>query len=135
MIDKIVCITLALLCLCSCQRQKTFEQKTAEEIEEFNQREVPKRMDKVTVMDSIAFDSAERTLAYCYTLEGIADNDSTLNADLQEAQRVALLDNVKGSIQLRSYKEQGFCFEYRYYSRKTGRVLMSFLFTPADYGL
>ncbi|MCD7720739.1 MAG: hypothetical protein LUI09_00745 [Prevotellaceae bacterium] len=124
---------LCLLAFSSCHRKQTFEERMLEEIAAFNQREVPKRMDEVTVMDSLRYEPESRSIAYFYTLEGLADNDSVLTEELRDQQREGLLGNLRGSIQLKPYKEQGLSFEYRYYSHKSGKLLMRFAFTADDY--
>ncbi|MCD8265925.1 MAG: hypothetical protein LUC33_02100 [Prevotellaceae bacterium] len=123
----------SLLALSSCRKKQTFEERIVEELAAYNQHEAPKRMDEVTVMDSLRYEPESRTIAYFYTLEGLADNDSVLTEGVREQQRDGLLANLRGSIQLKPYKEQGLNFEYRYYSRKSGKLLMRFAFTADDY--
>ncbi len=120
-----------LLSLCSCHK-RSFEEKVAENFAAINQK-LPIRLDSLSVMDSIMFRPDTYTLQTCYTLEGMADNDSVLNEEFRNTLGDNLLTGLKGNIQYRAYKEKDFVFEYLYYSRSTGRLLMSFTFTPEEY--
>ncbi len=125
-------LSLALVLL-SCHRQQTFDDKTLADIRDFNDREAPKQMDPVTTLDSMGYQQEDRTLTYFYTLSGMADDPSVLTDEIVQAQQEALLENLRVSIQLKPYKEQGISFEYLYYSQTTGQLLMRYLFTADDY--
>lgn len=123
---------VVLVILTSCHKQ-TFEERVAEEINNFNRKESPKRMDEVTTLDSLCFDGTSRTMTYCYSLNGLADDETLLTPEVKGKQREALLLNLRGNIQLKPHKEQGFNFEYCYYSHKSGKLLLRERFTQEDY--
>lgn len=131
MIKKLLPLTLLPL-FTACQKQ-TFEERVAEEVERFNRKESPKKMDEVTTLDSLNFDASSRTMSYCYSLSGPADDESILTPEVKEKQHEVLLQNLRGSIQLKPHKEQGFNFEYRYYSHKSGKLLLRERFTKRHY--
>jgi len=123
---------IILISLISCQK-KSFDERVTEEIEKFNKQEAPKRLDPVSTLDSMTFDVGTHALTYHYTLEGVADDESVLTEDVKHEHRTALLKNLKGSIQLKPHKEQGLKFVYKYYSKKSGKVLIKESFTRKDY--
>ncbi len=124
-------VLFVLLALCSC-RKRSFEEKVAENFAAIN-RKLPIRLDSLSTMDSIMFRPDTYTLQTCYTIEGMADNDSLLNEEFRNTLGDNLLSSLKGNIQYRAYKEKDFVFEYLYYSKTSGRLLMNFIFTPDDY--
>ncbi len=124
-------ITL-ILALTSCHKQ-TFDERVLSDVENFNKKEAPKRADEVTILDSLQYDVESKTVIYFHTLEGNADNEELLTEYVKKKQYEGLLKNLKGSIQLKPYKEQGLNFEYRYYSKKSGKLIMSYNFTPNVY--
>ncbi len=123
---------VGMLTLMACHRE-TFEERVARDIERINERETPHRMDEATMLDSLRFDISRRTICYYYTLEGLADDAALLKGVVSQKQRELLLQALKGSIQLRPYKEKGLSFEYVYLSQRTGKRLMRFRFTEKDY--
>ncbi len=103
------------------------------DIDNFNHNEAPKRTDQVTVIDSLRFDEGSYTILYFHTLEGVADDITVLTDDVRQQQRDGLLEHLKSNIQLKTYKERRMNFEYRYYSKTTGKLLMKFRFSAEDY--
>ncbi len=134
LLPSLVCVMATLTAMggASCRRQ-SFEKKLALEIERFNVREAPQRKDSTIVLDSLVYLRPSSTVVYHYTLEGMADNPSLLTPEVLEMQRAGLLEYLRGSIQLRPYKEHGVSFGFVYHSQKTGGELMRFSFSPKDY--
>ncbi len=128
---KPIAVLFILLALCSCRKQ-SFEERVAENLADINQK-LPIRLDSLSTMDSLVFRSDTYTLQTFYTLEGMADNDSVLNEEFRNTLSDRLLGSLKGNIQYRKYKERAFVFEYLYYSKTSGHLLMNFSFTPDDY--
>ena len=122
--------TLTMLTAC---HKKSFEERVMEDVEKFNREEAPKRVDPITVQDSVKFAPDTHTLTYFYTMEGDADNEEVLTEEVRQTHHNNLLKNLRGSIQLKPHKEQGFSFEYRYYSKKSGKLLIREQFVPEDY--
>lgn len=124
----------ALLAFCACRHFENFDERCAREAREYTERQCPRRMDQYTLMDSLTYDVRSRTLNYYYTLEGVLDNDTVMNAQACESLKNLLRKNVANSVELKSHKEEGISFSYCYYSKTSGKVRFRALFTPEDYG-
>ena len=106
----------ALLGFCACHFE-SFDERCAREAREYTEKQCPRRMDQYTLMDSLTYDDHSRTLNYYYTLEGVLDNDTVMNAQSCESLKDLLRKNVVNSVDLKSYKEKGISFSYYYYSK------------------
>ena len=118
---------IALACT-ACHKQ-TFDERVLAEVEQFNQKEAPKRLDMYTTFDSMNYDTKSLMISYFYTIEGNMDA-SVFPVD---AMREELLGNLRNSIQLKAHKEHGISFHYIYFLQKTGKPLLDCTFTPEDY--
>ena len=74
----------ALLGFCACHFE-SFDERCAREAREYTEKQCPRRMDQYTLMDSLTYDDHSRTLNYYYTLEGVLDNDTVMNAQACES--------------------------------------------------
>lgn len=122
----------ALLGFCACHFE-SFDERCAREAREYTEKQCPRRMDQYTLMDSLTYDDHSRTLNYYYTLEGVLDNNTVMNAQACESLKDLLRKNVVNSVDLKSYKEKGISFSYYYYSKASGKVRFHVRFTPEDY--
>ncbi len=120
--------------LYACRHFENFDERCAREAREYTEKQCPRKTDQYTFMDSLTYDDRSRTLNYYYTLEGILDNDTVMDAQACKSFKELLLKNVANSVELKTYKENGISFSYCYYSKTSGRVRLRVLFTPADYG-
>ncbi len=127
----IILLYLSLLGLSSCQ--ENFDDRCAREASGYTEKQCPRRMDECTMMDSLVYDRASRTLNYYYTLEGMLDNDSIMTDKACEELKKLLHKNVSNSVELKTYKEKGINFSYCYYSKASGKVRFQVRFTPEDY--
>ena len=120
-------VVLAIPTLTACHKL-TFEDKVAQDVEHFNRKEAPKRQDPFTVFDSMAYDRETKTISYYFTADSLGE-------DLfpTEQMRENTLNNIRNSIQLKPHKEHRMNFQYKYYGRRSGKVLMDAFFTPEDY--
>ena len=127
---KTLFIIIALaFTLTGCKKQ-TFEERVMADVENFNKKEAPKKMDIYTTLDSMNYEPATQTIGYYYTISGIADDPDMFPAD---AFRQQLVQNVRSSLQLKPHKEHACNFHYCYFSQSTGRPLLDVTFTPEDY--
>lgn len=115
------------VCLSACKKQ-TFEERVAQEIKEFNEKEAPKRQDMYTMFDSMTFVPEQQTLSYYYTVEG--DGEQLFPVELMKEN---ILKGIRSSLALKSHKEHGLNLQYKYYGKSSGKVLMDVTFTPEDY--
>lgn len=84
-------------------------------------------------MDSCTFSIPKRTYYYNYTVKGELDVDSLYTQSLYDRFRDQLLSDIKNSIQLKGCKDEGIILCYRYYSHRSGKLLMKQTFTKKDY--
>ena len=118
---------VGVLCI-ACHKQK-FDERVIAEIQHFNKKEAPKRLDIYTTFDSMAYDVSNQTLTYFYTVEGEADSD-LFPVDAFKQQ---LKENLHSSLQLKAHKEHGLSFRYLYLSQQTGKPRLDCTFTTEDY--
>lgn len=128
----ILSFCLLLFILTGCKRQ-TFEERIHEEAERFTLKNCPKEVDKYTLLDSCIFSIPKRTYYYNYTIRGDLDVDSLYTRELYDAFHEQLLTDIKNSIQLKACKDAGITFCYRYYSDRSGKLMMIQKFTKKDY--
>ena len=121
-------LLLAGATLTACHRH-TFEEQILDDVNNFNTKEAPKRMDMITTLDSMAYDSDSQTLSYFYTIEEEIGIESLAG---DEFKRV-LGEHVRTSIPLKAYKEHGLNFHFKYLSQKSGKPLVECTFTPEEY--
>ena len=121
------------LLLGSCKRE-TKDDRFRREFEQFTEKECPKEVSPYTRMDSIAYDIESRTLTEYYTVSGELDIDSLYTDEVVEEFSTNLLKELKGSIALKPYKDEGINFGYLYRSIKTDKFILEVTFTPEDYG-
>ena len=125
-------LLLVLIFFIGCKKQ-TLEERIYQDAKTFTQKNCPKLVDKYTTLDSCTFSIEERSYYYNYTVEDKLDIDSLYTQELYDLFRQQLLSDIKNSIQLKTCKDAGISFCYRYYSRRSGKVLMLQIFTSKDY--
>ncbi|MBR5051783.1 MAG: hypothetical protein IKW91_00995 [Bacteroidaceae bacterium] len=116
-----------------CKRE-TKDERFRREFEQFTEKECPKDVSPYTRMDSIAYDIDRRTLTEYYTVSGELDIDSLYTDGIIEDFSNNLLKELKGSLSLKPYKDEGINFAYLYRSITTEKVILELTFTPEDYG-
>ena len=123
-----------LLALCACKRE-TKDERFRREFQQFTQKECPKLIDENTRMDSICYDIGSRTRTEYYTVvNNLDDKDIYTDEKLIASFHEAVLKELKNSIQLKQYKDEGINFCYAYRSDSTGEMFMQLTFTKEDYG-
>ena len=125
-------LMLCGLTLTGCRKQ-SIEERISQEAKLFTLKNCPKAVDNFTVMDSCTFSIPKRTYYYNYTVTGNLDVDSLYTKELYDAFHEQLLSDIKNSIQLKSCKDAGITFCYRYYSHRSGKLRMLQKFTPKEY--
>jgi hypothetical protein len=115
-----------------CKRE-TKDERFRREFEQFTQKECPKDVSPYTRMDSIAYDIDRRTLTEYYTVSGELDIDTLYTEEVVEEFSKNLLKELKGSLPLKPYKDEGINFAYLYRSITTDKVILEITFTPEDY--
>lgn len=125
--------SLGLLIMFSSCSRETKDEKFRRDFRQFTERECPKEMDPYTRQDSVAYDIPSRTLTFYYTVKGDLDNDTIYTNELTDPFREMLLKDLKSSIQLKQYKDEGITFRHNYRSSSTGETLLEIAFTSEDY--
>ena len=115
--------------LCACQ--ETMDQRCAREAEEFTRKSCPAMVNMNTRIDSLTFNPATRTIAYCYSLLREADRPDAVNP--AEARRL-LLQQVTNEPSMKPYRDAGYRIAYIYRSAsQPSQVLYQTVFTEEDY--
>lgn len=124
---------IGILLACGACKRETKDEKFQRDFKQFTQKECPKFVDQCTRLDSACYDIESRTLFYNYSVQGELDNDSIYTEELSEAFHNDILKGLKGSLQLKVYKDEGITFCYSYRSMTTGKLLLELNFTKEDY--
>ena len=129
-------VAATLLCtpllLASCQRE-TKDEKIRRDFRNLTEKECPKDVDPYTSMDSVVYDIPTRTLSYYYSVREMLDDESLYTEEVVNLHREKVQKDLKSSIQMKSYKDQGITFRYEYRSVTSGKVLLDLSFTKEDY--
>ena len=128
----ILLLIFLVIVLTGCKLQ-TFEERLHEEARQYTLKNCPKRIDNDTTLDSCVFSIPMRTYYYNYTVSGELDADSLYTRQLHDTFHQDLLASIKNSIQLKGCKDAGIIFCYRYYSKRSGKLVMTQKFTRKDY--
>lgn len=121
-----------VLVAAACNRMSRDEQ-IAREAREYTMKECPRYVDKSTRMDSTTYDIATRTFAYNYTVEGELDNPALYTEQVKSAFRDKVLREIRSSIPMKSYKDEGLTIIYRYLSASTGETRLEYRFEKEEY--
>ena len=132
--NKVLAIfCLGAILLAGCKRE-TKDEAWTQLFQQFTQKECPKFVDECTRLDSACYDAESRTLSYHYTVQGMLDNKEIYaDEEATTAFHDDILKGLKGSLQLKPYKDEGINFCYDYRSITSGEMLLSLTFTPEDY--
>lgn len=123
-----IILAAATLVLASCRKQ-TFDERVQAEVEFFNVKEAPKRLDTATTFDSMQYNVQQKTISYFYTVQ----TDIPIDQFPREDMKQELLHNLRHSIQLKAHKDHGLLFHYHYILQPSGDTLIDCTFTPEEY--
>ena len=126
-------LLLFVLILSSCQEKKAdFFERDARE---FTQTHCPQMMDDVTRIDSIVFVKKEDRMGDLLLYYSLFVDDASrkiLMDNLVELADMNLKD-LRNSVALVKYKEEGVEFTYIYRDAETGEKIVEYHFTKKDY--
>ena len=126
---KLFFLLFASAVLTSCQ--ESMEERCAREAREYTQQKCPAFINKVTRIDSLTFDATTHTISYCYSLMGAADVAGSVN---EGEARQSLLNEIKNSMNLKAYRDEGYNIRYVYHSdSRPSEVMYEVTFTKNDY--
>lgn len=124
---------VCLLIICGACNRMSKDEKFRRDFEEYTQKECPKYVDACTRLDSACYDIESRTLSYHYTVQDDLDNEALYTDELTDEFYEDKLKAMKGSLQLKMYKDENITFHYEYRSITTGKILLDMTFSPEDY--
>jgi hypothetical protein len=109
------------------------DEQIAREAREYTQKQCPRYVDKSTRMDSTTYDTQNRVFAYNYTVEGELDDPAIYTEQVKSLFRDKILKEIRSSIQMKSYKDEGLTILYRYVSASTGETRLEYRFEKEEY--
>ncbi len=112
---------------------ESMEDRAERECKEYTEKNCPTPERDNTILDSLAFDRATRTMNHYYTLTGPADDTAQFvgnHAQLHEA----LLTDLKNRTEMKIYMDEDFNFGFIYRSQKDKQlVLFHDTLKPGEY--
>ena len=124
------CFVLMLANLLAASCQESLEDRCARESKEFNEKKCPTKISDGIMLDSLIFERETHTLHYYYTFSGNADNSEAME---QINPRKLLIDELRNSTSIKTYKDAKYNFHYTYYSASKKNKLADVLVTEKDY--
>lgn len=112
---------------------ESFEERCRREAREYTARQCPRLVDSCIKLDSMVFDEDPIGFSYYYTVMDELDNPDLLTDELMQTFREEMLASLRKDISLRTFKERGFVFSYRYFSASTGEPFAEASFGPEEY--
>lgn len=110
--------------------QESLEERCARESKEFNEKKCPAKVADGVMLDSLVFERESHTLHYYYTFSGIADDPKAME---QMNPRKILIDEVRNSTSIKTYKDAKYKFHYTYHSASRKTILADVVVTEKDY--
>lgn len=107
-----------LLTACQESREKTFERLAKEYT-----AKCPQKVGDGVQVDSMKYDKKTNTNSYYYTLSGTVDSADSI-AKKRNNMESAMIEAVRGSVELKEYKDFKTTIEYIYFSEKTKKELL-----------
>ena len=116
--------------------QESLEERVAREVREMTENKCPMPVGPDMMLDSITFDTPTLTQSQYFRFIGDSDNDSIINARLNDTQRLRhlLVSELKSTPSYKPLLERGFNFHYIYRSNTNpDKVYFETLLTKEDY--
>ncbi len=129
---KLLFLACSIALLTACNRL-SLDDKIYQQTRDYTKASCPKRMDQYTVLDSMVYVSANRTMVYHYSVSDKMDVDSVYTAQMIDLFDTNLLNNLRQNPGLNELKEHAVTFHYMYTSQTNGKKYMSFTYTPDQY--
>jgi len=128
---KLFIIIISALTLTACQ--KSLDDRAEQEAKEYTRKFCPTPVYNSTRTDSLTFDRTTHTFSYHCSLTGILDDSAKIAPHFNEL-REALVKEVKGSTNLKLYKDAEMNFRYVIRSDKDPKqILLETTISPKDY--
>jgi len=128
---NILPVIAVVLLLGACQ--ESLDKRYAREAKDYTSKYCPAPVAENTIMDSMTFNAADRSVNYYFTLQNKLD-DAVLLDTMKTAIEDDMLASIKSSTNLKQYKDAGLTFNYIYRSEKTpGKTILELKITEKDY--
>ena len=124
-------ILLSLLLLAACQEKKLdrFERETRE----YTERNCPKQVDAITVLDSMVFhNDGSLNYIYYYTVTLTDEQRETFIGKLDDI-KDGVAKGLRNSIEVKAMKEAGLNFVYVYRDAASGKLVAKYTVTRKEY--
>ena len=112
---------------------ESFSDRCRREAREFTERQCPRLIANFIVLDSMTYAEEPQGFTYHYRLQGEWDDPELLTPDILEEFVQNVGKSLREDITLKTYKERGLHFTYRYVSASTGQLYTEATFGPEDY--
>lgn len=112
---------------------ESMEKRCAREAREYTQKLCPAPIAKDIIIDSMGFDESTLTLNYYYSLKNKLDDPNVISHS-KSSMHKQLLEAIRNTTSIKSYKDNGYNFGYTYYSSSQPNVILyHIVFHKKDY--
>ena len=125
------CLLPAACCLASCQ--ESWQERAVRETREMTLSQCPHYITPGLIVDSLAFTPADNTRHSYYTLVDSLVNIYQLTEEKRILAHQSLVDEVCGSVGLRTLKKHRVTFAYHYRLLSTGQEIVTDSVTASEY--
>ena len=112
---------------------ESFEDRCRREAREYTEKQCPRRLDDFITIDSMVYVEQPQGFAYYYTVNDEGMETDSIPDEIKEQFINEMRQRVRNDLNIKSYKEKGFTFTYKYVFQATGDVFVEATFGPEDY--
>lgn len=129
---SIISLIFATIVLSACHRP-TFDEQLKAEVDAYNEQHCPRQADEFTIETSREYNPKTRELIDNFDIIDDGNIDTLYSEDVRREFRDNLLKNLKYDINIKTVKDSGVIFIYRYKSNRTHKLIFNERFTKEDY--
>ena len=122
-----------LLAVVSSSCTESFQDRCRREAKEYTELQCPRPVGEDIILDSMTYVAEPQGFIYHYRITGDLDNPDILTDEALAPVIEGMRQSLRENITLRTYKEHGLTFTYRYLSDSTGEPFVEAVFGPEDY--
>lgn len=130
-LSSLPAVLCSLFILAACT--ESFEDRCSREAREFTEKQCPRLVDQCVILDSMTYETSPQGFTYHYHVTGELDNPELLQGEAVENIIDKMRQSLRENISLKTYKEHGLTFTYRYISGSTLEPFVTASFGPEDY--
>lgn len=115
--------------------QENFDMRLERETSDFTRKHCPQRKDGYTTLDSMTYQSADRTIVFWYSLDNL-ENSGLSDRELVKQETVLrdyLIQGLRADTKWRHCMDKNINFKYVYNATDRSSPLISILLTKEDY--